>query len=133
MVSDPSSASRILLIISLVICALYYMFIIIRQCSARFLSAGELKGHQVMHTGDRKFPCRFCERAYVNYSGRLRHERTHTNERPFVCTQCGKGFTNSYILKNHMLVHTGERMFRKVNSFFISDNRLNLLLYFLQM
>lgn len=67
-----------------------------------------------MHTGDRKFPCRYCERAYVNYSGRLRHERTHTNERPFVCTQCGKGFTNSYILKNHMLVHTGERMFRKV-------------------
>lgn len=91
-----------------------YFNVIIRQCSARFLSAGELKGHQVMHTGDRKFPCRYCERAYVNYSGRLRHERTHTNERPFVCTQCGKGFTNSYILKNHMLVHTGERMFRKV-------------------
>lgn len=89
-----------------------------RVCTARFLSAGELRAHGLSHTGERPFPCRFCDRRYISYMGRLKHERTHTNERPFVCAECGKAFTSADILRNHMLVHTGERLFRQV----IDDN-----------
>lgn len=85
-----------------------------RVCTARFLSAGELRAHGFTHTGERPFPCRFCDRRYISYMGRLKHERMHTNERPFVCAECGKAFTSADILRNHMLVHTGERLFRQV-------------------
>ncbi|CAG9118858.1 unnamed protein product [Plutella xylostella] len=70
-----------------------------------------LRRHMLVHTGEKPYKCRICDRRFGDFGTRQKHERLHMGVRPYQCSVCGKAFTYSYVLANHMLTHTGEKKY----------------------
>lgn len=59
------------------------------------MSAGSLHNHMLLHSGEKKYMCRFCAKQFLT-GGQLKvHERSHTQEKAFVCEV---SFNNSHII-----------------------------------
>ena len=74
-----------------------------------------MRHHENVHTGDRPFPCKFCDKAFKDPSHLKHHERTHIkdeNSHKFKCDDCDKRFIQPNQLKKHKLMHTGEKPFK---------------------
>ena len=80
------------------------------QCGKAFAQSGHLKGHKLVHTGEKKFLCTKCDKAFPRSNYLKEHMRVHTGEKPFACTQCDKAFSYSSNMKRHKLFHTGENL-----------------------
>ena len=50
----------------------------------------------------RNYECGICQKRFLGNNDLRKHIRIHTNERPFVCKDCNKGFRQSGSLKNHI-------------------------------
>uniref|UniRef100_A0A3B4ALM9 C2H2-type domain-containing protein n=1 Tax=Periophthalmus magnuspinnatus TaxID=409849 RepID=A0A3B4ALM9_9GOBI len=82
-----------------------------------FCSPYHLARHELIHSGDKPFPCteEGCSEAFTTNSNRLRHiDRFHrdTQEpRLYVCKfeDCGLRFKKNKQLKSHMFIHDPER------------------------
>jgi uncharacterized Zn-finger protein len=66
----------------------------------------EIKAHEKINTGEKHFPCKFCNRSFTQSSTLKRHERTHTGEKPFSCNFCDKKFTRKATMKRHEINHS---------------------------
>ncbi|KAK0046186.1 transcription factor E4F1 [Biomphalaria pfeifferi] len=73
-------------------------------CQRCFKEAGTLKAHQVVHSDERNFICKFdnCPYGFKTKGGLVRHERRHTGERPYVCDKCNRAFSESGALTRHL-------------------------------
>ena len=65
--------------------------------------------HERIHTGTKRFTCRFCGKGFIRKAHLVSHERIHTGEKPFTCEVCGKSFADKRNLKPHVRAHTGEK------------------------
>ncbi|KAG0716944.1 Zinc finger protein 16 [Chionoecetes opilio] len=81
-------------------------------CDKAFCNTALLRNHQAVHTGEKKYSCSVCGRPFSQYSNMLSHQRTHTNTRPFLCLTCHEDFKTKEGLLKHRWVHTGLKPLR---------------------
>jgi uncharacterized Zn-finger protein len=76
-------------------------------CEKEFHLKGNLKRHETIHTGVKKFKCVFCEKAFFRKADMEVHHRVHTGEKPFQCKfeGCLKAFARKSDLRSHERTH----------------------------
>jgi hypothetical protein len=72
-----------------------------KDCDGSFATHWNLTRHKRIHTGDKRFKCKYCPKKCQERHQLDAHERTHTGEKPFECEKCGKDFTDDSNRKRH--------------------------------
>ncbi|XP_063702784.1 zinc finger protein 883-like [Culicoides brevitarsis] len=80
-------------------------------CNKGYHSAGSLKTHKTVHTGELKFVCQYCGQTFRTAGQVKIHARKHTGEKPYKCDKCEKSFGHRESLLTHESVHTGVKRF----------------------
>jgi uncharacterized Zn-finger protein len=57
--------------------------------------------HRRTHTGERKYVCPICHKAFSSWDNRYSHMFIHGDKKPFECSICSQGFAR----KHHILTH----------------------------
>lgn len=59
--------------------------------------------------GEKPFKCEFegCDRRFANSSDRKKHMHVHTSDKPYLCKMCDKSYTHPSSLRKHMKVPAG--------------------------
>lgn len=81
------------------------------DCEKSYHSAGSLKTHQLIHSGDLPHTCKFCGKGFRTQGQVKVHERSHNGEKPFTCDYCQKKFAHRESLLTHLSLHTGIKRF----------------------
>lgn len=84
------------------------------QCSRVFNYKAHYKRHLTTHLDPQglyipKYPCKHCEKRFLNNRTLETHMRVHTGEKPFSCEHCKKCFSQKGNLLNHIKLHVNPR------------------------
>ncbi|XP_051686934.2 zinc finger protein 773 isoform X1 [Oryctolagus cuniculus] len=85
-----------------------------RECGKAFSQQHRLGQHQRVHAGGKPHVCRECGKAFRRKCRLVQHQKIHARDRSYECTQCGKSFRQSYGLVQHQRVHTGAKPYNCV-------------------
>lgn len=79
-------------------------------CGKQFVSRERLKRHGIRHsTGEPKYKCELCPKAYTRSDKLLYHRRTHDQQMSHTCSSCNKGFFTIKSLRKHENKHYLEK------------------------
>uniref|UniRef100_A0A914WGI9 C2H2-type domain-containing protein n=1 Tax=Plectus sambesii TaxID=2011161 RepID=A0A914WGI9_9BILA len=70
--------------------------------SQRVMSTDEVENGILNGLADRRRVCKYCDKVCSSSSALLYHTRLHTGERPYVCKHCNKGFIQKVHLQRHV-------------------------------
>ena len=85
------------------------------QCDYGSTSKWQLQRHILNeHTTDTPFECEKCDKKFKDKSQLKNHNRTHSNIRSFECNICRKTFLERRNLTVHQRVHSGEKPHTRV-------------------
>ena len=76
------------------------------QCDYDSLSAGGLRKHLKMHSGDKSNKCNQCEFASSDSSNLRTHLKTHNGEKTNKCNQCDYASSRADHLRTHLRTHS---------------------------
>ncbi|XP_077993261.1 zinc finger E-box-binding homeobox 2-like isoform X2 [Glandiceps talaboti] len=80
------------------------------ECNYSFAYKSQLERHMATHMPGRDQICEICNKAFVNIYRLQRHMLTHsTGNRKFKCGECHKAFKYKHHLKEHLRIHSGEK------------------------
>ncbi|XP_048472414.1 zinc finger protein 239-like [Rhincodon typus] len=74
----------------------------------KFPNSSTLHKHHCLHTGERQFICKVCNKSFSQSSYIIFHQCTHTREKPFTCVMCDKSFSSLLELRTYQHIHTAE-------------------------
>lgn len=89
-------------------------------CSKLFSAESSLKRHLKLHSGEKNFKCKSCEKAFLGVQDLRQHEFYAHKDRSnaqFYCHQCGLCCYSKSKLSRHMITHTGMYIYILINSF----------------
>ncbi|KAL9708075.1 hypothetical protein quinque_011593 [Culex quinquefasciatus] len=83
------------------------------QCPLSFNYKAIFDRHQLIHTGEKQYQCRYgCSNRYRAPGDRVRHEnQKHLGKLPFACQLCPEKFVRERDLRLHERKHTGLRLY----------------------
>ncbi|XP_031638680.1 zinc finger protein 492-like [Contarinia nasturtii] len=81
-------------------------------CGKFFANNGNLKIHQAIHSGIKRFVCSYCGKSYRQLFHLTEHMNGHTGEKPYNCDICHKRFGRYQILTAHLRIHTGVKPYK---------------------
>lgn len=67
-------------------------------------TCGELRQHRAIHSDDKPFACRKCDKRFKTYSNLKTHMDTH-EDTSYVCYVCSRVLNSRRTLRKHLLVH----------------------------
>lgn len=72
------------------------------KCNKTFAYKTSWLNHIRLHTGERPYKCRICQRGFITNENRLYHERhTHMEKKELKCNECNNSFVNKKYLNMH--------------------------------
>ncbi|XP_048370239.1 transcriptional regulator Kaiso isoform X2 [Sphaerodactylus townsendi] len=77
----------------------YYICIV---CRRSYVCLTSLRRHFNVHSWERKYPCRYCDKVFPLAEYRTKHEIHHTGERRYQCLACGQCFINYQVMATHL-------------------------------
>uniref|UniRef100_A0A8D0H9G8 Zinc finger and BTB domain containing 33 n=1 Tax=Sphenodon punctatus TaxID=8508 RepID=A0A8D0H9G8_SPHPU len=78
---------------------LYYICIV---CKRSYVCLTSLRRHFNVHSWEKKYHCRYCEKVFPLAEYPTKHEIHHTGERRYQCLTCGKSFINYQVMASHI-------------------------------
>merc|ERR1712029_14202 len=85
-----------------------------QYCLLGHYSLAQLKRHEMVHTGEKPFPCDICKRMFrskYDVSAHKLSKHADEEDKVFQCKQCDKKFARSILLKSHQTVHADVKKF----------------------
>ncbi|XP_028613620.1 transcriptional regulator Kaiso [Grammomys surdaster] len=78
---------------------IYYICIV---CKRSYVCLTSLRRHFNIHSWEKKYQCRYCDKVFPLAEYRTKHEIHHTGERRYQCLTCGKSFINYQFMSSHI-------------------------------
>lgn len=77
------------------------------NCGKRFKTKFSMSRHNLIHSQEKNYSCRYCGKKFALYQYLKEHTNTHTSEKPYICgvSGCQERFSQTGKLSLHRRTH----------------------------